>query len=147
MPRRCAATRLQPHRSGLADVFERHPLPISNLRQVFPVLADVVLVLGELGFELLLQCVTFFACLRQILEGGEGEVETIQAVEHRHIKRRGGGSLFLEAMNMQTGVIRALIGEAVDQGRIAVMGKDDGFVGGEERIELGIAETVWMLGG
>jgi hypothetical protein len=39
------------------------------------------------------------------------------------------------------------VGERVHQPRIAVKGEDDRFVGGEQRVELGVGDPVWMLGG
>jgi hypothetical protein len=43
-------------------------------------------------------------------------------------------------------MVRASVGEAVDQPGIAMLGEDDGFVGGEEGIEIFVRQPVRMLG-
>ena len=73
---------------------------------------------------------------RNAVDDVAGQVETVQIVEHGHIERRGGGAFFLIAADVQIVVIGAAVGQAVDQPGIAVEGEDDGFVGGEDGIEI-----------
>lgn len=86
------------------------PLPISNLRHVLPVFVDILLVLDELGTELLLQDEARFTRLQQAVAG----VEAIQIIEHSHVERRRDRTLFLVATGMKVVVARAKIGQAVD---------------------------------
>ena len=64
------------------------------------------------------------------------EVEAVEVVEHDHVERRRRRPLLLVAAHVQVRVVRAPVGEAVDQPRVAVVGEDDRPVGREERVEL-----------
>ena len=79
------------------------------------------------------------------IEHGLDQVKAIEVVQHRHVERRGGRALLLVAAHVQVVVVVAAIGEAMDQPGIAVEGEDDRLVGGEERVELRVAQAVRML--
>ena len=44
-------------------------------------------------------------------------------------------------------MVRAPVGEAMDEPGVAVVGEDHGPVGGEERVELGVGQPVGVLAG
>ena len=67
------------------------------------------------------------------------QVEAVQVVEHDHVEGRRGGALLLVAAHVDVVVVGAPVGEAVDQPGIAVVGEDHRPVGGEQRVELGVA--------
>ena len=64
------------------------------------------------------------------------EVEAVEVVEHDHVERRRGRALLLVAAHVEVVVVRAPVGEPVDQPRVAVIGEDDRPVGREQRVEL-----------
>src|SRR3712207_8431590 len=47
--------------------------------------------------------------------------------------RRRRGPLLLEPADVEVGVVRPTVGEAMDQPRVAVVREDHGLVGGEQR--------------
>ena len=57
------------------------------------------------------------------------EVEPVEVVQHHHVERRRRRALLLVAAHVQVAVVRAAVGEAVDQPRIAVVGEDDRPIG------------------
>jgi hypothetical protein len=83
------------------------PLLVANLRQVFAVFGDVLLVFDQLAPELLLQVDALVAGLRQAVDGVHDEVEAVQLVQHRHVKERGDGALFLVAADVDVVVVGA----------------------------------------
>ena len=75
----------------------------------------------------------------------DDEVEPVQVVEHDHVEWRGRRPLLLVAANVQVGVVRPAVREAVDQPRVAVIGEHDRLVGREQRVELGAGQAVRMF--
>ena len=73
---------------------------------------------------------------RDAVDHVDHEVEAVEVVQHHHVERRRRRALLLVAAHVQVGVVRAPVGEPVDQPRVAVVGEDDRLVGGEERVEL-----------
>ena len=74
------------------------------------------------------------------------EVEAVEVVEHHHVERRRRRALLLVAAHVDVVVVRAPVGEPVDQPRVAVVGEDDRPVGREERVEVAVGEAVRVLG-
>ena len=74
------------------------------------------------------------------------QVEPVHVVHHHHVERRGGGAFLLVAADVEVVVVGAAVGEPVDQPRVAVVGEDHRPVGGEQRVELGVAHPVRVLG-
>ena len=72
-------------------------------------------------------------------------MKAVEFVEHNHVEGCRGGPFFLEAMNVQIAMVGSIIGQLVNQRGVAVVGKDDGFVLGEQAIEILIAEAVRVL--
>ncbi len=75
------------------------------------------------------------------------QMKAVEIVHHRHVERRCGGALFFIAAHVHIVVIGAAIGQAMNEPRIAVECEDDGFIGGEDGVEIAVGETVGMLGG
>ena len=67
-------------------------------------------------------------------------------VLHPHVEGCGDGAFFVVAAHVQIAVGPA-VGESVDQAGVAVEGEDDVFVGGEQGVVVGVAESVWVLAG
>ena len=62
--------------------------------------------------------------LRQAIERVTGgEVEAIEIVQHGHVERGGDRAFFLVAAHVQIPVVRAPIGQPVNQPRIAVIAR------------------------
>ena len=62
---------------------------------------------------------------RHTVDDVDHEMEAVEVIEHDHVERRGGRPLFLVAADMQVVVIRAPIGEPMDQPGVAVVGEHD----------------------
>ena len=69
----------------------------------------------------------------------------VEVCAYDHVERGRGGALLLVAAHMQVRVVGAAVGEPVDQPRIAVVGADDGLVGGEQRVVLAVGHAVRVL--
>ena len=102
---------------------------------------DVVLVGDELVIHLLDEVGTAVAQLGQMQQCILDQMEAVDLVLHAHIKRRGDGALFLIAMDRQVAVC-TLVGQLMHQRRVAVEGEDDGLVLSEQRVIIGIGQTV-----
>ena len=86
-------------------------------------------------------CLQFRDALNRIND----EVKAVEIVEDDHIERRGRRAFFLVAANVELRVIGAAVGQAVNQPRVAVKGENDGFVFGEQRVEIRVGESVRMF--
>lgn len=122
------------------------PLPVADFGHILTVLADIGAVVDEEVADLLTNIGGLGAKGGHTIDDVLHEVESVQVVEDDHIKRRGGGSLFFVAANVKVLMICPTIGQPVDKPRIAVEGKDDGFIPGEQGVERGIGETMRMFG-
>ena len=137
------AARTQIESENLHDLVG--PLPIADLRQVLAKLPDVLLMFDQLVAQELFEMSTNALQPRNPIDDIARQMEAIQVVQYRHIKRRSGRSLFLVAANVEIVVIRSPIGEAVDQPRVPVIGEDDRLIGCKHRVELRVGQTVRML--
>ena len=72
-------------------------------------------------------------------------MKAVQVVESHHVERRRRGPLLLVAADVQVGVIRSPIGQAMNKPGIAVVGEHDRPVDGEKRVEIAIGQAVRML--
>lgn len=62
------------------------------------------------------------AKVRQPSDGGHGQMEAVELVHDRHVEGGGGRAFFLKPMDVEIGVVGPLIGEAVNEIGIAVVG-------------------------
>src|ERR1700688_5242288 len=108
-------------------------------------LPDVTRMLKQFVAELLLDVRSADRKPWDAVDAVDREMISIKPVEHDHIEWGRGGALLLEAVNMHLGMIGAVIGEAVNQIRIAVIGKDQRPVTGKHAVEFIIADAVRML--
>jgi hypothetical protein len=53
---------------------------------------------------------------------------------------------FLVTADVDVGVVGPPVGEPMDHRRVAVVGEDHRPVGGEQSVELGVGQPVWVLG-
>ena len=134
---------MPPREAGPVSV---RPNPICCVR-----LIDAELVRVISAFDLLVQKVLPGVTAnvlesRHTIDNIHGEAESVDVVVDGQLKRSTDASLLLIATHMKVIVIRAAIGQVVDQLRIAVEVEDDRLVDCEERIEIGVGESVGMLG-
>src|SRR5437763_4857215 len=122
------------------------PDPVADLRIVLALLARVGARANPAVAHLLPQPARALGEPGDAIDHVHYEVEAIEVVEHDHVERRRGRPFFLVAAHVQVPVIRAAVGEPVDQPRIAVVGEDDRPVRREQGVELLIREPVGMLG-
>ena len=69
----------------------------------------------------------------------------VKLVQHHHIERCRRGAFFLKTADVHSGVVDPVIGQAVDQVGITVIGKNHRPVAGEDAVEIALAKTVRML--
>ena len=73
------------------------------------------------------------------------EMETVEVVEHHHVKRRCGRALLLVTTHVNVWMVGAAVGQTVDQPGVPVVGEDHRPLGREQRVELRIWQPVGML--
>src|SRR5262245_50301490 len=121
------------------------PLPAGNLGHVVTISADVLLVVDELVADGLLRVCRACAELGHAIDHVADQMEPIQFVEHAHIEWRRGGALLPVAVHVDVIVPRSPIGEAVNEPRITMEGKDDWLGCGEQGVEILIRKAMRML--
>lgn len=82
---------------------------------------------------------------RNMADGRQRQVIAIQLIQHRHIKWRGGGSLFIKSMHVEVMMIVTLIGQSVNQVGITMESENDRLIAGEQRIKLRLRFAMRML--
>ena len=68
---------------------------------------------------------------------------SVDGVLYSHVKRSGDGSFLAIAFDLEVAIM-AMVGELMDEGRVAVEVEYDGFVLGEEKVILFIAHAMRM---
>src|SRR6516164_2964409 len=121
------------------------PSPARDLWHVIPVPANELPMVDELVAYRLLGISRPRAKLGHAVNHIAHQVETIEIIEHAHIKRCRRGAFFLVAAHMNVVVAGAPVGQTVNQPRVAVEGKDDRLVCRKKNIELGVSEAMRML--
>ena len=69
----------------------------------------------------------------------------IQIVEHHHVEGGGRGALLPVSADVHLVVVAPVVGELVDQPRIAVKGENNRLVLGEQRVVLPVRQTMRVL--
>ncbi len=118
------------------------PPPLGDFRHVVAVLVDVVLVFDKLLAERLLEVRRPSAQLRQPVDHVHDQVAAVQVVQNHHVERSRGRAFFLVAAHVQVLVVRAAVGQAMDQPGVAVEREDDRLVLREETVEVLVAQAV-----
>src|SRR5579863_1324810 len=121
------------------------PSPIENFRQIDPMATDVIFVVKEPIADELLEISGLRSQTRYAVHDVAGEVKAVNLIEDHHVEGCRRGSLLLISPNMEIGMIRPAIRQAMDQPGITVVGKNDRFILGEEDIKLFVAQSVRML--
>src|SRR4029450_12247635 len=121
------------------------PPPTGDLGHIVAVSGDELLMLDELVADRLLGVSGPRSELRHAVDHVAYQVEAIEIIQHAHVERRRGGALFLVATHMDVIVTGAPVGQSVNQPRVAMEGKDDRLVGGEQRVEIVIREAMRVL--
>jgi hypothetical protein len=96
-------------------------------------------VFDQLVLELLLEVNALVTGLRQAIDDIHHQVKAVQIIQHRHVERRGDGAFFLLTAYVNVAVVDAATGQPVYQPRVAVVVEDNGFVVGEQFVEIGVA--------
>ena len=121
------------------------PCPAADLGRILAVLVDVLLVIDKRIADRLFCIGRARAQLRHAVNHVLHQVKTVQIVEHAHVEGRGRCPFFLVAAHVEIVMIGAPIGQAMNQPRVAVKSKNDRLVGGEQRIEILVAQSVRVL--
>src|SRR5438034_9081625 len=74
-----------------------------------------------------------------------GQAEPINVVLDGQLQRSVDIALFLVTADVHIAVIRAAVSQTMDEPRISVEIKDDGFVDGEKRIKILVTQPVRMF--
>src|ERR1700760_960372 len=121
------------------------PGPGLDLRQVLAVAVDVLPVLDQLVAHRPADVGGAHSELRHLIDDITHESEPVDLVADGHVEGRRRRALFLVAAHVEVAVVRATVGQAVDEPRVAVEVEDHRPVGGEQRVELAVGESVGML--
>jgi hypothetical protein len=106
---------------------------------------DVVSVFGELVAEMLRQVCSFCGETRHPFNHVHRQMKAIEPVEHNHVERCGRSTFLDESSHVHVFVIFALIGQAMNKVRIAVIGENHRPIGREDSVEFSVADPVRML--
>jgi hypothetical protein len=118
------------------------PLPIQNFWHVDAMLVDVLLVFNKFVADELFEMSAHPLQLGNSIHHVAGQMETIEVIQHRHIKWSRRRALFFIAAHVKVIVIMAAISEAMDQPRIPVISEDHRLIDGEQGIEVAVREAV-----
>src|ERR1700693_5632182 len=110
-------------------------------------LVDVQLMLDELVAQPLLLVTRNTVKAGDTVDHIARQMEPVQVVQYGHVEGSGCSSFLLVSAHVQIIVVCTSISQAVNEPRIAVKGKNDGFVGGEDGIEIPIGQAVRMFAG
>src|SRR5262245_26518509 len=107
------------------------PLPATDLGHILAVLVNIFLMIDKRVANRLLRIGCPSTQLRHPVNHVLHQVKPIKIVEHAHVERRGGCPLLFITAHVEIFVIRAAIGQAMNQPRVAVKRKNDRFLLGE----------------
>ena len=108
------------------------PNPVANLGRILPMRSGVSTMLDTEITQGLSKAGVPGSQPRDAVDHIHDEMESIEVVQHDHVKWGGSRSLFLVTPNVKIGMIGAPISKAMDQPWVAVIGEDDGLVRGEQ---------------
>ena len=121
------------------------PLPTADLRTVDSVLVSMApacnLAIAEFFFGMRANPLQ----LRDAVNRVDCETEPVGLVVNCQFHWRVDVALLFVTAHMQVSVVRAAVGEAVNQPGIAVEVKDDRLVRRKQRIEVRIRQAMWMF--
>src|SRR5580692_8746991 len=120
----------------------RSPAPVADFRHVIAVFADIELVAFHHRPITRRRLLHLAAEPGNPPDGVQCELVAVEIVQHDHVERSGGGSLLLVAAHMDIVVVVPVVGQLVDDRRIAVIGENHRLVGGEQLVEILIFQTV-----
>src|ERR1022692_1198238 len=83
---------------------------------------------------------------RNAVDDIDGQVEAIHLVDNRQFQWSIDVALFFISAHVNVLVIGAAVGELMDEGSIGVKVEDYGLVGGKQRIEVAVGESMRMFG-
>ena len=93
------------------------PFPVADFRKVVSMFANVLLVLDELVAQELLEMPVDGLQPRHAVDHVARQMKAVEIVQHGHIERRGGRAFFFVSAHVKIVVVRAPVGEAMDQRR------------------------------
>ncbi len=121
------------------------PFPVANFFFVDAFGVSVVDALDDLVLQPFLDVRADGAQARNAIDDVDRQIEAIDLIEDREFERSVDVALFLVSAHMDVVMIRAPVGELVNQRGIGMEVEDDRLVGGEERIEVAIGKPVRMF--
>src|SRR5205807_6494676 len=121
------------------------PLPGGSIRPVCAVLVGIISARYLFVKEFLFCVGTDSLKLRNAFNNIHGQAEPINVVLDGQLQRSVDIALFLVTADVHIAVIRAAVSQTMDEPRISVEIKDDGFVDGEKRIKILVTQPVRMF--
>src|SRR5215813_14489859 len=121
------------------------PLPVGSFRLIDAVLKGVISARNLLVPEFLHGMATDLLQFRNVPYHVHRQAETVDLVLDGQFQRCIDVSLFLVTADVHISVIRATVGQTMNQPGISMKVEDDWLIDGEERIEIRIRQTVRML--
>ena len=121
------------------------PFPVADFFFVDAFGVRVVDAVDDLVFQPFFDVGADGAQARNAVDDIDRQVEAVDLIEDREFQRRVDVAFFLVSAHMNVVVIRAAVAQLVNQRGVGVEVEDDRLVGGEERIEVAVGESVRML--
>jgi hypothetical protein len=112
------------------------PSPVGNLRHVLSVLIYIFLIFNELVANSLLGIRRKGVELRHSINRVTDKMEMVHIVADDDIKWRHGSSIFFVSADTEIAVVSPAVGQPVDQPGRAMIGKDNGLIGGENGVKV-----------
>ena len=123
------------------------PMPISDLRHIFEMLSNILMMFVQLSVEHIDYVGSLGAQSWNILQSVDGKVETTHLIQHNHIERRGRCTAVHITAHVEAALIRSPMHHRMNQPAIVMKCKDDRRVLGEERVERHVVHSMRMLVG
>lgn len=139
------ADRLSDMGIGLAVKRPIRPLEVSQVGGIDTVLEGVVLGSDLLIDELFTDHAGPVVKMGHSVDGFHRETESIRAVSNREFERGVNVSLFVVTSNVEVGGAVSLVGQTVDEEGVRVEVENYGLVGGKDRVELVVGQTVRVV--
>ena len=82
---------------------------------------------------------------RHSIDNVAREMKAVELVQYGHIERGSRRSFFPVAVDVQIAMVLATIGEAMNEGGVAVVGEYDRLIGRKHRVEVAVGKPVGVF--
>ena len=131
----------EPIRAKLSE----RPLPVRDVWPIRAKLPGVVFTRDLLVEQRLARARSADLVTRHAVDRIDGQAEAVGLIANSELQRRVDVALFFVAAHVDMALMRAVIGQPVDQPRIGMKVENDRPIRSKERLELAVCQTVRVL--